>query len=311
MNLLSTLNENVNLNRLKGAGYDTVKNAFFANYLTALVMLKIQDLKGLMIINDKANSKLTKFSSNMSDLNFWGRALFYPEDPQVKNRLKPGHADILYIESGRVMDSRIHWLMAIPMTAPNLIQWDQVIASMLLLKHRYELKSSYFNKILSTLYRWDTISLSARRKIVNDCFMYLLQSDPQSSLLARTRELSSGTMLSRVIGDLAMKFVGFKKLQEDDGAGSTGAGNVGSSQNAIIGGGNSDPISLSSGTSSSQDQLGNLYSLIKQSSSQVTRKGKILFKGNKVIKKKVKKFKSLKFKAPEFMKLSKTGETNA
>ena len=48
--------------------------------------------------------------------------------------------------------------------------------------------------------------------------------------------------------------------------------------------------------------FGDLGKLFKQLPSQVTRRGKLVFRGSKIIKKRQKKFKALKFKAPEHMK---------
>lgn len=311
MTILQQLDENQMLNRLNGAGYDDVKNAFFSNYLASLVLLKLQDLKGLMLINDSGNAKLTRFSNNMSDLNFWAKVLFYPADPQIKNRLQHGHAAVLEKESGRVMDSRIQMLMKVPTTAPNAINWNEVVASMLLLKHRYELNSSYFNKIILSIHNWDQLSDSARKKTISDCFMFLMQSDPKSALLARMRELNTGSMLSRTLGDLAMKVIGFKKMMEDGeggdaGGGATSTGNIGTDGGNAIVGANSGIAPISRPEVGNQPELRlpkSQTKMFKTSTGiQTTRKGKFIFKGNKIIKKRTKKFEPIKFKAPEWMK---------
>ena len=92
----------INYSRLKGLDSTKVKNAFFSNYLAALIMLRLHDLKGLTLVKDKSHSKLSKFDPSMSDLNFWGRVLFHPYDPIIKRNLQYGHAEILDLESGRI-----------------------------------------------------------------------------------------------------------------------------------------------------------------------------------------------------------------
>ena len=52
--------------RLKNLDSIAVKNAFFANYLGALIMLKLHDLKGLSLVKDKAHSKLSKFGPTIT-----------------------------------------------------------------------------------------------------------------------------------------------------------------------------------------------------------------------------------------------------
>jgi hypothetical protein len=310
--LLDTINESMHLNRLQGATDEKIKNAFFANYLGALVMLRLQDLKGLMLINDQSHSKLTRFSANMSDVNFWGRALFYPTAPEVKNRLAFGHDKILAKEAGRVMDTRIQKMMKVPMTAPDQVDWDDTIGALLLLKHRFGLQSSYFNNITYALHKWSSINDSAKKRAVNQAFMYLMQSDPQSSIISRIRSLSSSTMVTG-IADIAQRIIGFTKLKEDGeaaGGAGTSTANVASTGggNAIIDGRGAGSIGTPSADPNQdmQNILAGLYKLKKKAPYQVTKKGKYIFKDGKIIKKKVQAFHARKFKAPDFLRVKKT-----
>lgn len=287
--------------RLQGASEDVVKNAFFANYLAALVLLKLQDLKGLMLINDHSNSKLTRFSNSSSDLNFWGRALFYSKEAEVKHRMLPGHAELLAQDAGRVTTARIMSTMQVPLTAPEKINWHDVVAALILYRERFSISSSYYAKTTLALSRWDSLNDNGRKKVVNDCFMYLLQSDPKSALTPRMRALSNSVMIN-TLDTLAMRFVGFKKLHEDEGGG-TAVGNIGSSQsssNGII-----SPPGFEK-SCSSDDFLGNQYKLNKMSPRQVTKKSGVVIKDGKIIKKKVKGFKPRKFKAPDFLRATST-----
>lgn len=313
--LLDTINESMHLNRLQGATDEKIKNAFFANYLAALVMLKLQDLKGLMLINDPSHSKLSRFSQNMSDVNFWGRALFYPTAPEVKNRLAFGHDKVLAKEAGRVMDARIQKMMKVPLTAPDQVNWDDTVGALLLLKHRFGLQSSYFNNITYALHKWSSISDSAKKRAVNQAFMYLMQSDPQSAIVSRIRSLSGSTMVTG-IADVAQRIIGFTKLKEDgEGGGGGDAGtstaNIGTTSgggNAIINGKGNGSVGTPT-TNPNQDiesVLAGLYKLKKKAPYQVTKKGKYIFKDGKIIKKKVQAFHARKFKAPEFLRVKKT-----
>ena len=117
----------INYSRLKGLDSTKVKNAFFSNYLAALIMLRLHDLKGLTLVKDKSHSKLSKFDPSMSDLNFWGRVLFHPYDPIIKRNLQYGHAEILDLESGRILLSRIDKIIGIIYQNPQIIEWDEVI----------------------------------------------------------------------------------------------------------------------------------------------------------------------------------------
>lgn len=304
--ILDTINETMHLNKLQGATFEKVKNSFFANYLAALVLLRLQDIKGLMMINDPHHSKLTKFTDKMSDVNFWGRAMFYPNSQEVKSRLVTGHDKMLSKEALKILDARIHKIMKVPLTAPDQIHWDDAIGSLLLLKHRFGLNSSYFTNITSAVHKWDTLNDSAKKRAVNQAFMYLLQSDPHSSILQRLRVLSSSTMISGV-EKVAQRIIGFRKLAEDDGgagvAAATSTSAVGSVQNAIVAG---KGCATSSTTQDMQSVLAGLFKMKKKAPNQVSKKSGVIFKDGKIIKRKVKTFVARKFKAPDYLKAAKT-----
>lgn len=288
--------------RLKGVDSDQVKNAFFANYLASLVLVRLHDLKGLQLVKDPAHSKLSKFEAGMSDLNFWGRALFYPHDPLVKRSLTFGHADLLDKEAGRIMHSRVQKLMAVPLTDPTKVGWDEVIASLIILKHRFELASAYFVKLVQALQRWETLSDAGKRKAVGDAFMYLMQSDPKSNLLARLRELAGTTMLNDIKA-LAMKVISFKRLGEcrrtlnEDGEVVSTSG-FGTAAMPVFGGANNiiKPAAV--------DNMANQYGYQNKGSLQVKGADKVDAK-SKLIKKRKRAFKAIRFKAPEGFKVRK------
>lgn len=285
--VLQQLDEAAILNRLMGADEKKVKDGFFSNYLAALLLLKLQDLKGLMLINDRSHSKLTRFSDSMSDVNFWGAALFYPKNPEVRNRLQPGHADALATEAGRIMDHRVQWLMKVPMTAPEQVHWMEVIGSLVLLKMRFGENSSYFRNIVNYLSRWETLSEGDKKRAVSQSFMYLMQSDPKSKLLPRMRTLA-GSLLLKKVADVAQTVVGFKRIMEDNAIVGSDAGTGGKADCTSVGNVNTN--------------LQGLFKLEKMAKTQVTKKGKYIFRDNKLIKKKAKKFKARKFKAPSSLK---------
>lgn len=142
MNILQDLQESLGLERLVGKSDDDVKNAFLANYLAGLLLLKLHDLKGLLLLNDPTHARLTRFTPSMSDLNFWGKALFFPDDPQVERRLQPGHARVLKQDAHKIVVNRVHEIMKLPLTPPESVNWNEVIAVLVLLRERFGVTSS-------------------------------------------------------------------------------------------------------------------------------------------------------------------------
>lgn len=294
MSIFVNLMESMKLQKLNGISSDRVVDSFLANYCAALLFLRLGDLQGLRLINDKSHQRLPHFTSTMSEINFWGRALFYPEDAEVKKRLLPNHWKVLHDQAGRILDSRVRAIVALVNEDPSKLNWNEPVAYLILLRHRFEVQSSYLNKIGYSLQHWDRLNANERKQAINSAFMYLLQSDPKSSLLPRLRALNTSTMLK--VADTTSKIIiGFKKLNEDGDGGAapagTDAGNI-ATTNAIVNGG-------------CDQALGGLYRLEKPSPHQVTKKrGKIagFVKDGRVIKKRVKRWKPIKFKAPAHVK---------
>ena len=327
-NILQELSHATILNRLRGANDDKVKNAFFSNYLTALLLLKMQNIKGLLLINDHHHSKLTAFSDSMSDVNFWGKVLFQSNLPEVKHSLYSGASEILSLERKNILDQRILQLMKVPTLSPREINWGEVIAMLVIMLYRFHVKSSYAKNIINYIYRWESLTDGDKKRAIYLCFMYLMQSDNRSKLLPIMRSINSNFMLNpqgrpKVINVTrcptinsttnvgVINAVNPEGICEDGEA--TGAGNVASSSgtagnNAIVTPGGFSSPSKSNDNSQNDNNLSGLYKLVKKSKLQVTRKGKYMFRGSKVVKKKQKAFEVRKFKAPDYLKTNSTGE---
>lgn len=292
MNLIKTLLESESLSQLDHRSADEVKNAFFSNYLAALLFLKTRDDEGMLLLKKSKPDPNQRFSASMSSLSFWGRALFNPDDAQVKKRLQHGHAEVLEVQAGRITAQRAKEIFKLLTDDPDTINWTEVIAWLVLLKHRFSVKSSYYNQIGLALQRWEKLSSSARKKTMADSILYLMQSDPTSNLLGRMRSLSSESLLDKAKSAL-LRVVGFKRIMEDDGGdgGGTGVGDIGTSDTQI-----NNAIVMPPGMYFAT--LNNKGSSTPKGASH-RRRAKYVFKDNKIVRRMKKKFKARKFKRPE------------
>jgi hypothetical protein len=312
--ILASLQEGINLQKLNGASAKDVCNAFIANYVTSLLLLKLQDIKGLMLINDHGHSKLTKFSATMSDLNFWGRAMFYSNDADVKSRMKSvDEAKILTKAASKVSTSRIQKIMHVPLTSPDVVDWNDAIGAILLLQHTFNIQSSYFGSIVRTLHKWDSVNVGAKQKAINDALMFMMQSDPSSMVIPHLRKLSN-LIMTQKIGNVAQRIINFKKLNETDGGGAVSTSAIASSSNAIVTPNSANATNSQTGhpdtSQDIQNVLGGLYRLKKMAPNQITKKGRFTIRNGKLIVKRVKSFSPSRFKEPEFLKPIKDTKEN-
>lgn len=77
-----------------------------------------------------------KFTPDMGELAFWGRCLFYPDDPWVEARLEAADAATLQKESGRIIESQVERVF----DAANGTDAAELRTLMNLLTERYNLK---------------------------------------------------------------------------------------------------------------------------------------------------------------------------
>jgi hypothetical protein len=320
MKLFQSLTEATHTLKLKGVTDEKIKNAFFANFLAGLLMLRVQDLAGLKMINDSRHADLKQFGGgSMSDINFWGRAMFCPDSPELKNLMAAGTDEKLLKVGAKISKERVKKLLKIPTTNPEHINWNDTVAALALFKHCYGLKSSWFDHILVAIHKWDTLSVANKHKAFGDALLYLMQADADGKLLQRLRVLHNKWLLKppkqkmifKKLKDKPKEKPKSKKKSElkEDGA-ATGAGSVasGGGGNAIVNPASfsAKAMSGSSGTNHCKVDLSGLFRIKKKAPNQVTDKKTTdrIIKNNKIIKKRAKNFKPIKWKAPAFMKKS-------
>lgn len=299
--ILNQINEEVNLSKINKLSIDDIKNSFFANYLAGLLILKMQDLDGLLLLNDPLHSKLTKFNNDMSIINYWGRILFYSIEPEIKFRLTGNISSDLYDLRKDISDFKIQNMLNVFLLPYEEINWSECIANLALLQHQLKLNSSYANFLIKGLASWDCLPEIGKQSLLTKSFMYLLQSDNNSKLLPNIERLNNKSML---YGLKNIKPISFTKLKED-GEGAISSGEIGSTNGAESNTDNfiiNPPGFNNTNETDEEKDLSTQFYLKKLSPYQLGKLSKKIIKNGKIIVKKVKKFNILKFKAPEHLK---------
>jgi hypothetical protein len=298
---LRQLCENASVSSLKNMSAFQIANAYVANYVAALVLIRAEDTRALQLLNDKSHVKLNSFSNNMSRPNFWGFMVFNSNVPNAKKLMPPGAASELAKNAGRIVDSRRVKLQTYTTMKDNQIDWTDASYSIKLLKVRFNLTQSNLDNIANGIYSWESLDEMAKGDLLQNSFLYLMQSDSQSDLLPRLRLLTNKKFLTvnSVISTIGQKLNKVFRLGEDgaDGGGmgvgsgggvGFGSGAAGSGINqGIENFGNrtapGSPIKTPDGTSSKD--VANLPFRLK-------------FEKGKIVKKKKRKWKIRKWKDP-------------
>lgn len=227
-NVLRQLSENVSLNMIRSMKATAIANAYVANYIAALTIIRAGDEKGMKLLNDKAHTKMTKFSTSMSRPNFWGFIVFNSDVPSIKKLIAGGAADELAKNAGRIVSSRRHKLQMLTTQTADKINWTDASYSIKLLKVRFELPYSKLDNIANGIYAWDSLDEMSKGDLLYNVFSFLMQCDNESDLLPRLRALTNNKYLTvnSIVSTMGQKLNKVFRMFEDDG-GDIGTGDAG------------------------------------------------------------------------------------
>lgn len=227
-NILVQLNENVSLNTIKLMNATGIANAYVANYIAALVLIRSRDEKSMRLLNDKTHVKLKSFSSSMSRPNFWGFVIFNSDIKNIKKIISPSAADELAQSAGRIVTARRIKLQTYTTLSDEKINWTDAAYSIKLLKVRFDLGYSKLENMANGIYHWESLDEMAKGDLLYNAFSYLLQSDNESDLLPRLRALTNNKYLTvnSIVSTMGQKLNKVFRMMEDEG-GDTGTGDIG------------------------------------------------------------------------------------
>jgi hypothetical protein len=220
------LQENVSLNSLKMMKATAISNAYVANYVAALTLIRANDKEGMKLLDDKAHIKLDKFSPSMSRPNFWGFVVFNSDIKNIKKIISPSVADELAQDAGRIVKSRSLKLQAYTTMNENQINWTDASMSVKLLKVRFNVVHSKLDNIANGIYHWDSLDEMAKGDLLYNVFSYLQQADGESDLLPRLRVLTDKKYLTvnSIASTLGQRLNKVFRMFEEDGAPAEGGG---------------------------------------------------------------------------------------
>ena len=312
-NMLKLLSENVSLNIIRNMKAQNIANAYVANYIAALAIIRSNDKKGMKLLNDKAHVKLSSFSTSMSRPNFWGFIVFNSDNKSIKKLILPSAADELAKNAGRIVSSRRQKLQSFTTMNDNQINWTDAAYSIKLLKVRFELSYSQLENIANGIYSWESLDEMAKGNLLQEIFSFLMQADNESDLLPRLRELTNNKYLTvnSIVSTMGQKLNKVFRMFEDGGGGGGGGGSGGMGGGGSGGGmgggggghgggaiGTGDPgpgVNVTTPDGTSANDIGNFQD-------------KIRFEKGKIIKKRRRKWKVKKWKDPLLMRKIDSGD---
>lgn len=221
----------------------TLLNIYFATVMMAAVIYKANDAMGIRMLKDKTHCRLTKWSKEMSPLNFWGYVIWRCSSPAVKKLIGKKHAAELFRHVRKVPANWwrfLHIDLSYGKDAP--IDWEDHLKTLKVLQHFPAMNIERINSLLAGVFRYDQLEFDAQVKLLNKLYFYITQFIPTSPLLFRIRAIQHNLLLN-ASGENYQMVAEMKLLQqvnslvEDDAAGGAGGGAAGGTGAAAVGGG--------------------------------------------------------------------------
>ena len=274
--LCETINTNNMIRDVKTISIDEVCHRYFSNLLTIIVLMRMNLPVTAILNKDQTGWRLNKMQQSMSIVNFYG-TLIFSNDPdkflgsEVARELK---ARVKLLFKNDVLN--LHKMVSGEISP----EWNFINHMLALITVRLQIDSMRAKKIRAGLMIWNDIDDNQKQLVLNNCYYYISQFDVKSPFLSRLRSLMTYKLIEPVM-QVKDKFVaGIGKLtsliKEDEGAAvdaTTPSFNNGSTSNV------SNPPDGKTGSADIAVPEFRLFN-------------------NKIIRRMKKRFKTIKFKAP-------------
>lgn len=216
------------LQELKSA--EALIYSYIMTVLISTLIYKADDKRGLRFVMDKAHYKMTKLTDEMSQLNYWGFALWNSGSTKTSKILNPTvskQAHKIAVKIPRLRITNLHQQYSY--NHEYKINFEEHLGTLKLLL-RYTGGNGYqrLEKIIEQTFKYDDLSFSKKLSLLQTLFLYCEQYIQTTPLMLRLKAIQNKLLLT---GDGAADVVVSPNqsiLGEDD-AGAVTAGDVGGS----------------------------------------------------------------------------------
>jgi cupin superfamily acireductone dioxygenase involved in methionine salvage len=171
----------------------TMLNIYLATVMMATVIFKANDKRGERLLRDKAHWRMTKWTNEMSAVNFWGIAIWNPKRPAIAKLLNPKVAHELAGISGKVPDQwvrNLHMDLSFDRDVP--IDWEDHYKTMkYLIQHSHGNNSDRVNSLLRDAFDYEELDHDSKVKFLPKLYFFARQFVPTSPLITRIRVINN------------------------------------------------------------------------------------------------------------------------
>lgn len=175
----------------------TLMNIYMATVLMSVIIYKANDAKGMRMLKDKTNYRLTRWDAQMSPLNFWGYAIWHPAAPAVKKLIGPKASSQIFKVVRRAAASQSRYLhMDLSFGKDVPIEWVDHYKTLRLLQQFEGLNIERINTLLRGVFTYEILTYDQKVKLISKLFYYVQQFVPSSPLFVRLKAIQNELLLN-------------------------------------------------------------------------------------------------------------------
>lgn len=175
----------------------TLMNIYFATVLMSVIIYKSDDKKGMRLLKDKTNYRMTRWDAQMSPLNFWGYAIWHASSPAVKKLIGPKASTQIFKVVRHAAASQPRYLhMDLSFGKDVPIEWADHFKTMHLLQQFEGLNVERINTLLRGVFTYETLNHDQKVKVISKLFYYVQQFVPSSPLFVRLKAIQDQLILN-------------------------------------------------------------------------------------------------------------------
>lgn len=175
----------------------TIMNIYFATVFMSAIIYKANDAKGMRLLKDKTNYRLTRWDAQMSPLNFWGYAVWHSASPVVKKLMGPKASNQIFKVTRRAAKSQplyLHMDLSFGKDVP--IEWSDHFKTMHLLQQFEGLNIDRINSLMHGVFTYENLTHDQQVKTISKLFYYVQQFVPASPLFVRLKAIQDELLLN-------------------------------------------------------------------------------------------------------------------
>lgn len=181
------------------ARYQTVPDAlslfhiYVVTTMMTILIYKADDAKGMRFVKDKMNYRMSKWTAEMSALNFWGYPVWHAGSPVVSKLLSKKIATEVFKISRKVPHHWVNFLhLDLSFGGDVPIDWaDHLKTLKFLIQHTPGLNIDRINDIVDAGFKYEDLSYDEKVKYLPKLYFLAQQYVPTSPLISRVKAIQN------------------------------------------------------------------------------------------------------------------------